>query len=109
MLVGYLASGFRTVDEQTDIAKFAACLTFLDSLPSFSMYKAYLCNLAVRSGGPSLDVACGLGYDVLRVAQRLPQYTAFGIDLSDKLLNAARTQAEALGVENVQFSADGCS
>ena len=44
MLVDYLANGFRTVDEQTDIAKFGGCLTFLDSLPSFSMYKAYLCT-----------------------------------------------------------------
>src|SRR5690349_5488748 len=103
MAMDYLADGFRTIDAQRDIAKFAACLTFLDSLPSFSVYKSYLCDVAVRSGGPSLDVACGLGYDVLRVAQKLPQYTAFGIDLSDKFLNAARTQAEVLGAANVKF------
>ena len=103
MAVDYLADGFRLVDSQLDIAKFAACLAFMDGLPSFSMYESYVCEVAARSSGPSLDVGCGLGYDVLRVARRMPKYTAFGIDLSDRFVNSARAQAESLDVANAKF------
>ena len=103
MAADCLADGFRLVDAQADIARYAACLAFLDGLPSFAMYKAYVCDVAARASGPSLDVGCGLGYDVLRVARRVPGHTAFGIDLSDTFLDAARAQAEALGVANAQF------
>jgi SAM-dependent methyltransferase len=103
MAVDCLADGFRLVDAQADIARFAACLAFLDGLPSFSLYKSYVCDVAARSGGPSLDVGCGLGCDVLRVARRVPDHTAFGIDLSERFLDAARARAGSLGVANAEF------
>ena len=98
-----LADGFRSVDAQADTARFRACLEFLDGLPSFARYKSYVCDAAAESNGPSLDVGCGLGYDVLRIARRLPNETAFGIDLSEQFLDFARAQAGSLGVANADF------
>jgi SAM-dependent methyltransferase len=98
-----LTDGFRGVNAQADTARFTACLEFLDGLPSSSRYKSYVCGLAPEAKGPSLDVGCGLGYDVLRIARRMPDDTAFGIDLSERLLDIARAQAGSLGAANADL------
>jgi ubiquinone/menaquinone biosynthesis C-methylase UbiE len=88
----YLATGFRDVDQEPDLEKLSACLRFLDALPSFGAYKARsLEKLQVRPGDTVVDLGCGLGLDVRRLAGLVsPGGMAVGIDESQKLLNLAR-------------------
>src|SRR5689334_13017252 len=103
MAADYLAEGFRLIDAEGNSSKFAACLAFLDGLPSFSLYKSYVCDVVMGSGGPSLDIGCGLGFDVCRVAQRVPDHPAFGVDMSERFIEIARAEAKSRGVTNAKF------
>lgn len=88
----YLAKGFRDVDRQKTLDKFVRCLNFLDDLPSFQHYKeAMISELDVKSGDTVVDVGCGLGFDVERLARRVgPDGRAIGIDSSSAMLEMAR-------------------
>jgi ubiquinone/menaquinone biosynthesis C-methylase UbiE len=72
----------------------ARCLNFLDSLPSFREYK----NLIVRTIDPQpgeivADLGCGLGFDVLCLADFVGvEGRAIGVDSSLTLLESARQQ-----------------
>jgi ubiquinone/menaquinone biosynthesis C-methylase UbiE len=67
------------------------------------------CGSAVRSCAPKpgqvcVDLGSGRGTDVLRLAEAVgPTGRAFGIDLSDAMLQKARRTAEKLGVTNATF------
>ena len=90
----YLATGFRDVDRAA-ATKMAQCLTFLDSLPSFQQYKTSVLE-AINSqpGDIVADLGCGLGFDVLRIADLLKSSgRAIGIDASSNLLESASTRA----------------
>jgi SAM-dependent methyltransferase len=49
----------------------------------------------------SLDFGCGVGRVLLPIARRSGQ--AVGVDISDTMLNEARQQADAFGVQNLQL------
>lgn len=89
--VDYLANGFRNVDEQASFEKFQTCLTFMDGLPSFQSYKAEMMRrLELRPGHRVLDVGCGLGFDVDRIAECVGEAgEAIGLDLSRNFVDAA--------------------
>jgi ubiquinone/menaquinone biosynthesis C-methylase UbiE len=95
--VDCLANGFRNVDEQATFEKFRTCLTFMDGLPSFQSYKAEtMRRLSLRPGHRVLDVGCGLGFDVDRVAESVgPQGEAVGLDLSQSFVDAATSRNSA--------------
>jgi len=99
----YLATGFRDVDNNSDIGKLVACLRFLDGLPSFNAYKRMsMVRLKLKPGHVAVDVGCGLGFDVARLANVVsPGGSSIGIDNSEKLLSAARNAFAA--VEGVSF------
>ncbi|MCP3138164.1 class I SAM-dependent methyltransferase [Pyxidicoccus xibeiensis] len=60
----------------------------------------------LRPGVRVLDVASGMGEPALRAAQRVgPSGFVLGTDLVDGMLEAAREQARALGLANVEFRA----
>jgi len=67
------------------------------------------CGGAVRfagaaSGEVCLDLGCGRGQDVLRLAEEVgPDGFAYGLDVSDGMLDKARRNAEKLGATNVGF------
>ncbi len=90
----YLANGFRNVDGQATFEKFRTCLTFMDGLPSFQSYKAEMMRrLDLRPGHRVLDVGCGLGFDVDRVADCVgPEGEAVGVDLSRGFVDAATSR-----------------
>jgi ubiquinone/menaquinone biosynthesis C-methylase UbiE len=98
----YLATGFRDVDA-TGGEKMAQCLRLLDSLPSFRKYKARILEaLDPQLGDFIADLGCGLGLDVLRIAERVGSVgRAIGIDASLDLLASARGGSR--GVRNAQF------
>ncbi|MBV9228615.1 MAG: methyltransferase domain-containing protein, partial [Chloroflexi bacterium] len=52
-----------------------------------------------------LDVACGTGGWAIEVAQQYPSMSVFGIDISGRMIDYARTQAETAGVtDRVEFA-----
>jgi arsenite methyltransferase len=55
-------------------------------------------------GETVLDLGSGGGIDVLLSARRVgPQGKVYGLDMTDEMLAAARANAEAAGVANVEF------
>jgi ubiquinone/menaquinone biosynthesis C-methylase UbiE len=89
----YLAEGFRNVDRQTDVEKFKICLTAMESLASFRTYKEETYQLLKPlNGRVFIDVGCGLGFDVERLAKRTSA-RVIGLDASYELLRDARHRA----------------
>jgi ubiquinone/menaquinone biosynthesis C-methylase UbiE len=61
-------------------------------------------RLAVPSGAKVLDVGCGTGSSALPAAEAVgPDGSVVGVDLSDRLLERARTKASGRGLMNVDF------
>jgi ubiquinone/menaquinone biosynthesis C-methylase UbiE len=88
----YLAHSFREVDAG-NIAKMMRCLTYMDGLPDFQVYKSTIMEgLHPQPGSTVADLGCGLGFDVHRLAALVgPNGKAIGIDMSHALLTTART------------------
>jgi arsenite methyltransferase len=58
----------------------------------------------LREGETVLDLGSGAGADVLISAQRVgPTGRAIGLDMTDEMLDLARTNAEQAGLSNVEF------
>ncbi|HPA73380.1 MAG TPA: methyltransferase domain-containing protein, partial [Spirochaetota bacterium] len=58
----------------------------------------------VRKGEVCVDLGSGRGTDVLRMAELAgPEGFAYGIDVSDGMLEKARATAQRLGVTNAKF------
>jgi ubiquinone/menaquinone biosynthesis C-methylase UbiE len=58
----------------------------------------------LREGETVLDLGSGAGADVLISAQRVgPTGKAIGLDMTDEMLDLARANAAAAGVDNVEF------
>ena len=57
-----------------------------------------------------LDIGCGLGHNMLPIAQAFPEATVIGIDAGAPMLRYGAARANALGIKNVQFiQADAAS
>lgn len=99
----YLADGFRDVDSQRDIDKFKTCLAFMDSLPSFQRYKEETDrHLGLSTGSNFIDVGCGLGFDVERIARKTSGIV-FGLDASEELIGEAQNRANAEQLHNIRY------
>ena len=58
----------------------------------------------LHEGEVVLDLGCGAGADVLISARRVgPSGRAIGIDMTEEMLDLARSNAAAAGVQNVEF------
>ncbi|MEM6581304.1 MAG: methyltransferase domain-containing protein [Pseudomonadota bacterium] len=92
----YLPAGFHQVDEVDDPDVYSSCLKLLDTLPHFATYKHNSYELLeLASGDKVLDAGCGLGVDVLRMAQAVgPTGLVLGVDSSEHLLSLARAERE---------------
>src|SRR5215470_866804 len=61
-------------------------------------------RLGLRDGCQCLDVGCGGGDVTLDLARRVgPHGRVVGVDIDEKKLEIARTEARQLGVANVEF------
>ena len=58
---------------------------------------------AVEEADAVLDIGCGAGQVTRDAARRAPAGSALGVDLSRRMLEVARAQAEAEGVANARF------
>lgn len=94
-----LPVGFRDVDA-TAPDKIIRCLDRLQSLPAGRAYKQRALELlGLEPGWDALDVACGLGDDVVRMRARGAR--AVGVDRSRTLIAAAQSRHAGSGCEFV--------
>jgi ubiquinone/menaquinone biosynthesis C-methylase UbiE len=78
----------------SDLAESACCLSCGGALNFSNPQPGEVC----------VDLGCGRGNDVIRMAQTVGEKgLAYGIDISDGMLEKARNNAERLEVTNVQF------
>ncbi len=57
-----------------------------------------------------LDIGCGLGHNMLPIAEAFPEATVIGIDAGAPMLRYGAARANALGIKNVEFiQADAAS
>ncbi len=91
MCTEYLATGFANVDGRDDTAAYKHCLALLDSLPYFREYKQRSYERLCLSAGLSvLEVGCGIGDDVFRMASRVgPSGVVVGVDASSRMIEEA--------------------
>lgn len=59
--------------------------------------------LSEVKGEQILDIGCGFGKLTVELAKQNPNSNVFGIDLYDSLIRQAQMNANALGVQNVEF------
>ncbi|MEI6264826.1 MAG: methyltransferase domain-containing protein [Sphingobacteriia bacterium] len=50
-----------------------------------------------------LDIGCGLGHNMLPIAEAFPEATVIGIDAGAPMLRYGAARANAMGIKNVQF------
>ncbi len=95
----YLATGFSDLDGTGDRKALVDCLRLIDSLPYYRAVKRRSCELLELAPGLSvLDVGCGLGDDVRRMARLVaPGGRAVGLDASRGLLSKARPRGAEPG------------
>ena len=80
-----------------------------DSLPVAAVAASLGCGnptavAALREGEKVLDLGSGGGIDVLLSARRIgPTGFAYGVDMTDEMLDLARTNAAQAGATNVEF------
>jgi len=70
-------------------------------------YQAHALEILEHSaplgGGGILDVGCGTGFLLRRLALRFPQADVVGLDISGEMIVRAKHAAEAEGLENIHF------
>ncbi|GLZ03391.1 16S RNA G1207 methylase RsmC [Actinomadura sp. NBRC 104412] len=54
--------------------------------------------------GDLLDLGCGYGPVALTMARRSPQASVYGVDVNERALGLARSNATIAGLDNVRFS-----
>jgi SAM-dependent methyltransferase len=96
-----IASSFRHADGAMR-SELTRCLDFMNGTPFFKRYKKESWD-ALRISGKAeiLDVACGVGFDVIELARRFPAANLYGLDPSRGFLELARERAR--GLSNARF------
>lgn len=61
-------------------------------------------RLQVPEGGSVLEIGCGTGRNLLRVAERYPGCKLFGIDISDEMLKTACAATKRQGSSGVRLA-----
>ncbi|MDD3024141.1 MAG: methyltransferase domain-containing protein, partial [Syntrophomonadaceae bacterium] len=81
----------------------------LEGLPQDLIAASFGCGnptllAQLNPGEVVLDLGSGAGLDVLLSAKRVgPQGKAYGLDMTDEMLSAARTNQSRSGVNNAEF------
>jgi S-adenosylmethionine-diacylgycerolhomoserine-N-methlytransferase len=57
-------------------------------------------SLDVPAGGTVLEIGCGTGRNLIRVARRYPSARIYGFDISDEMLKTARAAIRRSGMED---------
>lgn len=98
-----IASSFRDADGAMR-SELTRCLDFMNATPFFKRYKEESWDALQLSGKARiLDVACGVGFDVVELARRYPSAEVYGLDPSLGFLALAQERAQ--GLANARFVA----
>lgn len=106
----YLANGFAAVDETEDQTVYMNCLNYIDAIPYFNEVKTKTYELLkLEEAKAVLEVGCGLGFDVYRMAVKVPKEGMItGIDRSAFMIEKAQHNQMFEAYKNVEFKvADG--
>ena len=91
-----IALSFRNADGALR-SELTGCLDFMNETPFFKRYKRETWDALHISGNSKiLDVACGVGFDVIGLARRFPCADVFGLDSAHGFLGLARERAREL-------------
>lgn len=60
-------------------------------------------RLQLPQGGTVLDIGCGTGWALRRLAEQRPDITGLGVDLSGVMISTARAAAQNEGLRNLCF------
>jgi len=101
----YLADGFTAVDQTHKEHIYADCLNYIDSIPYFAESKARSYELLELSEAKAvLDIGCGVGSDVLRMAQLVGEDgRVTGVDQSAFMIEKSREQSRLNCEEKAVF------
>ncbi len=106
------SSGALTASPADEIGAFGGSLydpAVSEDVPEGALNASLGCGVPtavadLHAGETVLDLGSGAGADVLISARRVgPTGKAIGLDMTDEMLELARTNAEEAGVENVEF------
>lgn len=106
----YLANGFIAVDETQEQAVYMNCLNYIDSIPYFNEVKTKTYELLkLEDAHAVLEVGCGLGFDVYRMALQVAKKSMItGIDRSAFMIEKAQSNQMFEHSKNIEFKvADG--
>jgi arsenite methyltransferase len=81
---------------------YALCREYLFRDHSLEIAQS-LFPFAPASGTNLLELGCGPGFYACRLAQRYPQITATGLDLSNRLIERAKSRAASRSLRNCSF------
>ena len=96
-----IGAGFRNADSEL-FGRLVRCLDFANDLPFFKAYKAHSWDsLKIEPGQVILDVACGTGSDLIRLAAEHPATRFIGVDKSENFLAVAKERAGS--APNIEF------
>lgn len=93
----FLAQAYRNADESSDaeLDKMQQLLHIMAAHPDFQAYKEVSYDvLDLKPDGQVADLACGLGFDLPHLKDRVPEGYVTGFDLSAKFLAAAQARIE---------------
>jgi len=89
----YLSLGFQSIDKVDKQEIYTTCLKYIDELPYFmDIKKETYTLLNLDKAKNVLDIGCGIGKDVYRIAKILPEdSTVTGLDASSYMVKNAQT------------------
>ena len=93
-----LHQGFQATDQPTDTETIFRWLDRMNEDPLILQVKRQMLDVCpVREGEQVLDVGCGLGHEVFRLAERIgPQGRVIGIDANSAMITEARRRTAGL-------------
>nr|WP_272211780.1 class I SAM-dependent methyltransferase [Marinicella sp. W31]MDC2877669.1 methyltransferase domain-containing protein [Marinicella sp. W31] len=65
-------------------------------------------GVSVAPGGSVLEIACGTGRNLRKLAARLPEARLYGLDISEEMLGTARAHFKASSTPPLFAAADAC-
>jgi ubiquinone/menaquinone biosynthesis C-methylase UbiE len=96
-----LATEFRNVDK-TDFNKIYRCLSFVNQMHCYNLYKRRSFELMnIKEKDTIVDLGCGLGFDLERLSEIVPNGQIIGVDSSSNLLEATRKRIKSSNVKLV--------
>lgn len=92
----------EVMDSDLEAASYASAAAHAYLSRIDDSFVAHFLRLGVRAGAV-LDLGCGPGDILLKLASRLPQLSFVGVDLSDAMLAVARSRPAAAALPNLRF------